>query len=450
MSGLQLNLPKTVMVPLFRGTAANILQELLSFQPGWGGLKVADHATYLGFVLGPGRGHHAYDKALAKYLDRAAMWGTAGGGLFATATPYSVYVASVISFLIQLDRLPPQWDGVEREALRRLVPGSTQWTDPSDLHNLAVMGFPRSFVNMRSRRLAAQFRVAHLEARSSGGLRVQERARALRQALRTTDNLVVAVDWQEWFSRGFLLQLDATVAECAGLGITLRTVEDRVLSTAETPRVCHPLPRRDADKLRRNFQKTVQLMLPRRTDAELERRLRHKFDRWRVDVWPRVRATNGLAFLRALRTRVPPRAWAAVWRALWNGWPTHRRTQGREGLAGCLFCCSDEAPDSLEHYASCQRVHAVAGQCLRLPRRASPPARLAAFLGIDSHVREDTDLAVRTAIQIAAVYRVHFLCRHGRVCRGAAAEEALWQSCREVVRGHSRAVAIYDAAVGWR
>ena len=37
-------------------------------------------------VLGPGRGHKAYDKAIAKYLDRASMWGQAGGGLFATST----------------------------------------------------------------------------------------------------------------------------------------------------------------------------------------------------------------------------------------------------------------------------------------------------------------------------------------------------------------------------
>ena len=123
LSGLRLNLPKTVMVPLFLGDRGAIAQEVIRDRPGWGGLRVADHAKYLGFVLGPGRGCKAYDKALSKYLDRAASWGKAGGGLFATAVAYSSYVASVVSFLIQLDGLPPRWPAVEAEAFRALVPG---------------------------------------------------------------------------------------------------------------------------------------------------------------------------------------------------------------------------------------------------------------------------------------------------------------------------------------
>merc|ERR1712150_131292 len=47
-------MPKPVLVPLFLGDPQAILHDLLRAQPGWGGLCVADHAKYLGFVLGPG------------------------------------------------------------------------------------------------------------------------------------------------------------------------------------------------------------------------------------------------------------------------------------------------------------------------------------------------------------------------------------------------------------
>ena len=58
-------------------------------------------------------------------------------------------------------------------------------------------------------------------------------------------------------------------------------------------------------------------------------------------------------------------------------------------------------------------------------------------------------MAVRTAIRLKAAYDVHCLCRHGPLDSGPAAEEALWQACRETVRGHPRATAIYYAAHGW-
>lgn len=88
----------------------------------------------MGFELGPRRSTSSpYDKALAKYLDRVASWGKAGGGLFAIAMAYSVCVASVLCFLVQLDGLPPQWPQVESEVQGRLVLGLSQWMCAQDL-----------------------------------------------------------------------------------------------------------------------------------------------------------------------------------------------------------------------------------------------------------------------------------------------------------------------------
>eukprot|EP00959_Pyramimonas_sp_CCMP1952_P149882 3136330-Pyramimonas_sp.AAC.1 len=80
LSGLHLSMPKAYLVPLFTADSAAVLHDLLQMQPGWGGIRVASHARYLGFELGPGRGHAAFEKPLAKLEERAGWWGAAGGG----------------------------------------------------------------------------------------------------------------------------------------------------------------------------------------------------------------------------------------------------------------------------------------------------------------------------------------------------------------------------------
>ena len=98
ISGLHLNLPKTYVVPLWRTDLAEVQRQLSAQQPGWESLQVTDHARYLGFELGPGRTHKAFEKPLAKYLDRAQWWGNTGCGLFLTTVAYTTYIASVLSF----------------------------------------------------------------------------------------------------------------------------------------------------------------------------------------------------------------------------------------------------------------------------------------------------------------------------------------------------------------
>ena len=75
-----------------------------------------------------------------------------------------------------------------------------------------------------------------------------------------------------------------------------------------------------------------------------------------------------------------------------------------------------------------------------------PEDRLAAFLGLDFGPAGDPKVAVARAILLAAIYRTHCLCRFGHIRRGPAAVEAMQQACREVVRGHRGAAAVYDAA----
>ena len=395
----------------------------------------------MGFELGPGRAHKAFEKPLAKYLDRAQWWGNTGCGLFLTTVAYTTYIASVLSFLVQLDDLPPSWDEKEREAFSRLVPGFSQWTSSDDLRRLRLLGFPRDFTDMRTRQFAAKVRVAHLEAAGSGGLDVRRRAAALKDLRQKSDEVVLCAAWRDWLDRSFLLQLDNAVREAAARGITRDSVERRILGEA----AARPISPQQAGQIKRRFQAMVATMLQQNQPVCIESRIRHKLSRWRVAEFPRVRVERCMHFLQTLGPRVPPRVWAAAWRALWNGWPTNRRTQGREGLPGCLFACSDDAADSIEHYASCRALHPVAESELGLNWQPTPEARLADFLGL-SHRRGDNPReAVLRALRLAAVYKVHCLCRHGGTSRGPAALEAIRQAFRELVRGHPRAAQFYDA-----
>ena len=65
-------MPKTVIIPLAVVDLIALRGQLLQQQAGWGGVRVDFWAKYLGFAVGPARGHRTYDKALDKYLRRAA------------------------------------------------------------------------------------------------------------------------------------------------------------------------------------------------------------------------------------------------------------------------------------------------------------------------------------------------------------------------------------------
>jgi hypothetical protein len=290
ISGLHLNLPKTYVVPLWRTDLAEVQRQLSAQQPGWESLQVTDHARYLGFELGPGRAHKAFEKPLAKYLDRAQWWGNTGCGLFLTTVAYTTYIASVLSFLVQLDDLPPSWDEKEREAFSRLVPGFSQWTSSDDLRRLRLLGFPRDFTDMRTRQFAAKVRVAHLEAAGSGGLDVRRRAAALKDLRQKSDEVVLCAAWRDWLDRSFLLQLDNAVREAAARGITRDSVERRILGEA----AARPISPQQAGQIKRRFQAMVATMLQQNQPVCIESRIRHKLSRWRVAEFPRARVERAL------------------------------------------------------------------------------------------------------------------------------------------------------------
>ncbi len=54
-----LNIRKTVLIPLGEDDLLAVGSLLFQRAPGWAGLPIQYQATYLGFVMGPGRGTSA-------------------------------------------------------------------------------------------------------------------------------------------------------------------------------------------------------------------------------------------------------------------------------------------------------------------------------------------------------------------------------------------------------
>ena len=133
ISGLALNLHKTFVVPLFRDDLAAIHRQLAEGCPGWGGIKVQYHATYLGFVLGPERGERSWDGPLRKYIDRCTEWGSLGLGMQLSVEAYLSYIFPVLQYIAQLELPPSAWVSVEETAIRTLFPGPREWILAQDL-----------------------------------------------------------------------------------------------------------------------------------------------------------------------------------------------------------------------------------------------------------------------------------------------------------------------------
>ncbi len=106
ISGLGLNLQKTVFVPLGDDATETFRSELERQCPGWGAAPIRLYANYLGSCLGPEAGERAWNKAFDKVAKRAVAWGALGLGMHFSTLAYNFYVPSVLTFLLRLDRLP--------------------------------------------------------------------------------------------------------------------------------------------------------------------------------------------------------------------------------------------------------------------------------------------------------------------------------------------------------
>ena len=134
------------------------------------------------------------------------MWGQLGAGACLTARAYQVYVASVLSFVGQLEPLPDDFDAAEEKACAALFPGPTDWITAGGLTDLRSLGCPWELRDVRAATIASKARVVRFEAQ--GNLQVHARARRMGALLSNVDSTLAREAWLGmWRPRCFLLQL---------------------------------------------------------------------------------------------------------------------------------------------------------------------------------------------------------------------------------------------------
>ncbi len=136
LAGIGFNIRKTVLIPLGEEDLVAVGSLLFQRAPGWAGLPIQYQATYLGFVMGPGRGTSAWSGPFKKVRERAELWSDIPLGLHLAARAFNVYILSTCQFVAQSEPVPDTWKEVERRALAKFVRGPGNWCRPEDLRQL--------------------------------------------------------------------------------------------------------------------------------------------------------------------------------------------------------------------------------------------------------------------------------------------------------------------------
>ena len=119
VSGLQLNLAKTIVIPLGCETPDVRRERQAVLGDPWDvAAKWAGHGKYLGFMIGPSRAEHSWDKPLAKYRCRVNEWKWSSLGLHLACRVYNMFVLPTLLFIAQLEEPPSEAFEAERWAMR--------------------------------------------------------------------------------------------------------------------------------------------------------------------------------------------------------------------------------------------------------------------------------------------------------------------------------------------
>ena len=402
ISGLVLNMPKTVIIPLWPVQLETLRLQIAEQLPGWKNVAVSFWGTYLGFAVGPEKRDRSWVKALQRFKDRIVMWNWSGLGLHYAATAYNTYAISVLSYIGQLELPPARVTEAEHSALRKAAPGPGNWMKSEDLWFFKeCYGGTTSFANLSFVAWASQIRVATWESRARGGLNVDVRVAALEDAMTTGDHMGRRRLWADWYKRSHVNVLRDAVERMQRLGFTTLEVMTHIAKGAE-----RPWSERQLAMVKKGFQCEVRVRLLARNRPDAEMRVRHKLKRWHIEGNPRVNAERALRQLSELRRLVPPRVLAAVFSTIWNRWPTARRFQQRSSARNrCMLGCPGRAEDSLEHYGRCKVLLGFA--CRRLNLRFANDDALPywMFVAHNRLANNEADTQTKIAVLAYAAYR---------------------------------------------
>ena len=384
ISGMALNIKKTVLIPLWPITSLDNVRRLVrEICPPWKDVVIDTCAKYLGFYIGPGAVDKSWGKPLQKYNQRVALWSSQHLGLCLNIVAYRTFIASVLTFVMQLEPLPTTMLDVFDAALRKLAPGPGMWATRADLCNLeAAYEFAGEFPDPRWTALASKLRVVYTMARDCSRFR-HELLQCQMECGRRP--------FPAWHDRCYFCVLAKAEAELSSKGVDWRVVSSRLKA--------------EGGRRRLSFQRCAEQLIRKTLAAPYfqDARLRAKCVHWKFRILDGHLEQRVMARMRLLHQRCPPRIQAVYFRTLWNGWVCYDRMKRLLKQRGCLLGCGWD-DDSLFHYGCCGRywefIHAPCPRGLGVS--TVKRSRDAAFL-IASEL--DDSEVIRLAIGLYALYR---------------------------------------------
>lgn len=435
ISGLRLNVAKTVLMPLSAIDTETLRLRLAREVLNWEGILVQRHAKYLGFVIGTGRKDFTWEQLVRKYLERARVWRSLKAGMLQSIEAYKTYILPVLSFVGQLDELPYNFLDIDRQACSTLFSGPYRWITPGFLKELKVLKFPQEIPSMIHRAKASNASGAFFENLSEGGLSIPRRANALIRLCQVPDNAIRVAQLGSWIQTNFIYNLDTAVCE-------IREAKSRKHADLYVP------TNQQADLGERAGWHASATKLLKEPTSALHTHRDRRARRWPCATLPGRRLPRCVKSLSLLSKLVPPRVVAARLRAILNGWTTARRFQSR---ASCIFQCQACAPDDIEHYAHCKALKELNKKLLRLAEPDTTYA-LDCFLGfrldtntLPAHLKDAQDaeevVCALFAISSFALFRTHALAKT-REISGAVAKDIFREMIHDAVRDHAKAIGI--------
>ena len=261
ISALQLNIKKTVLVPLWpMSSETNLRQLIIELCPLWRDISIGNSAKYLGFFIGPGAGERSWDKPLQKYTLRFHTWASMHLGLNLNLVAYKPFIASVLAFVMQLEPHPASLCEHFASALRKLAAGPGSWITTRVLCNLRAYHFPAEFADPRWTGMAAKLRVISSIAEDCK-LRAQELDLLCLECGRRP--------FPEWHRRCYFVVLARTQQCLRERGITKEIVRDMISNDSAA-----------------SFQHTAEILIKKAFDAPYlrESRVRAKLFHWQFSI----------------------------------------------------------------------------------------------------------------------------------------------------------------------
>jgi len=455
MSGLELNLPKTVVIPLWPKGFNELTKQKNDGDFFWDSVAVAKEGKYLGYSSGPGKGDSSWQGAVKKYLARTRKWQQIGAGVQFATLAYNTFAFSTLSFIAQLECPPILAISAEEKGLRTMLPGPGNWFIPEDAFFFKEQyGQARSFHSLRVVSQAAKLRVVHMHntSRSRGVTHARQSIAQMHLALKNyllqPVELDRIVEWSSWYAGSHVACLAENESNLSSLGICLPSCLEAIAGGPA------PWDAKQKNKQRSELQRHVTKLLKAVLAPHGAERVRHKLSRWmdptargpsdmQSDNWllagpPATVANRVHSTLQRLQSLVPPRVASAVMHTLWNGWCTARRFQNQSPSHDrCWLGCGGGAHDSIEHYSRCPVGHGVLRHSLRI--EVVPQQALTLWL-LSHRCHQSDEVLALTALFIYSVYMATNHYRLTHVANPYRAADAIRQYIIQGCQGQEQLV----------